>query len=105
MLLDQPKDQLLEERATAVFNCSYSGFSGHPSWIINGYIYSVDDLPDRISYRNQTMFIYNVMMSDNSTTYQCYFVPSTYSTVGVLYIQEPGTYYYEYDYYDYEETD
>ncbi len=95
MLLDQPKDQLLEEGATAVFNCSYSGFSGHPSWIINGYIYSVDDLPDRISYRNQTLFIYNVMMSDNSTIYQCYFVPSTYSTVGVLYIQQPGTYYYE----------
>ncbi len=91
MLLDQPKDQLLEEGETAVFNCSYSGFSGHPWWVINGWIYSIDNLPDRISYRNQMLLIDNVMMSDNSTTYQCHFVPSTYSTVGVLYVEEPGT--------------
>ena len=93
MLLEQPVDVYINEGETAVFRCLHSGTTGVPWWIINGFQYSYNLLPARHTYRQQALLVRDVQLSDNASTYQCYFNHfDVVSTVGTLYyiIHHPG---------------
>ena len=40
-----PESQTVTEGESAIFNCTITGASDIPGWIINGSFYSADDLP------------------------------------------------------------
>ena len=61
----------MEEGDTAEFSCFFTETSSTPCWIINGTVYSIDELPSGHSYRNHTLLVTDVDSSLNSTTYQC----------------------------------
>lgn len=86
----QPEDVYVYEGETAVFNCSYTGTVQDPYWLINNSFYAHNELPLRHQYLNRRLRVLHVRPSDNSTTYQCFLLPNTYSAIGVLYIQSTG---------------
>ena len=77
------------EGETAEFSCFFTGSSNTPCWIINGTVYSIDELPNGYSYRNHTLFVTGVDSSLNSTTYQCQIL-HVMSSVAILTVY-PGT--------------
>lgn len=87
MLIDQPQDAYVEVGETAKFNCSHTGTSHIPWWRINGYNYPIELLPPRCYYNtyNQRLILSDVRLSDNSSTYLCFFGLVS-SSVGMVYV-------------------
>lgn len=90
MILNQPQDVSVREGETAVFSCTFNGTNDIPWWIISGSAYPFDRLPFRHSYHDQMLYVSNVKLSDNSSTYQCIFQDDTRSNIATLYINNSG---------------
>ena len=69
------EDVTVREGESATFNCTVSGSSDTPSWIIDGVTYTSSQLPPRHSYLRPQLRVSNVNISDNGTTYQCLVIP------------------------------
>lgn len=83
---DQPTDFNVSVGGTALFKCNYTGTPGIPWWRINGRSYSIRGLPDsRHYYHDYVLTVRDVTVSDNSSTYQCFFGSGVFSTTGRLF--------------------
>ena len=66
------------------FSCIFEGSAIVPAWRINGEIYTWSSLPDRHTFNGKYLFIENVDVSMNGTTYQCFIPGVAQSIVGIL---------------------
>ena len=73
MLTSEPADTYVMKGDSAYFNCSYTGTSDLPLWIINDIYYIIGSYPPRHEYYslNQFLELYNTQLTDNGTTYRC----------------------------------
>ena len=86
-------DVTVGEGERAAFRCAYNGTNEIPWWRISSFAYYFDQLPGRHIYsvRDKILWVSNVQLSDNASTYQCFFHPSgVASTIGRLYVVDPG---------------
>lgn len=90
-----PQNEKAEEGGLASFPCFYSGTNEIPIWFIDKASYSVQMLPARHSYFNQTLTIYDIQASDNGTTYTCAFLRGPRSFTATLTVVITGSHFYQ----------
>ena len=87
IITDSPNNQYVLVNGTAYFSCRYIGTNEIPLWLINGRSHVL--LPSRHKYVNGILRVSSVKVSDNGTTYQCFFQEVSSGT-GILYVVPTG---------------
>ena len=71
---------------SVVFNCSFTGSPGAPSWNINGLIFDLSRIPGSYSLTNGfSLMVNQVALEMNNTFYQC-IIGDFKSSIGYLFV-------------------
>ena len=71
---------------SVIFNCSFTGSPGAPSWNINGLIFDLSRIPGSYSLTNGfSLMVNQVALEMNNTFYQC-IIGDFESSIGYLFV-------------------